>query len=183
MWLEVWNGNIVQGAIVECPEWKVGDAQIPLGVVLSNECDLEHDKCGYVMLLGLVDASLVITSSKEYLAISPEESQKKRTNKQEKAINEYLASFIHNKDIRRYYFIGSEPEIGTPSMVIDFQLIKSIPFIEAATLHPIARIRSPFKEQMIVHFAGYTSRIPSDRVPQETELNIINSLLKQDSIN
>lgn len=177
MWLENWNGAIAQGVIVECAEWKVGDSDIPLGVVLSNDCDLEHDKCGYIILLGLVDASLVITSSKEYLAMSPEKPSKK----QEKAIHDYFASFIHNKDIRRYYFIGDEPEIGTPSMVIDFQLIKSIPFIEASTLNPIARIRSPFKEQMIVHFAGYTSRIPSDRVSTETEHDIINSLTKSDS--
>lgn len=179
MWLEPWKGSIEQGVLVETPNWNVGDFTVPIGLVLSNACDIANDKCGYLILLGLAEASFVLTSSKEYLSLSPEKSSKKT----KKAIKDYFQKFIHNKDIRRYYFIGALDEIGIPDLVVDFQLLNSVPYDpnkEKLGLVPVARLKSPFKEQLIVHFSAYTSRIPSDRVVSEAESTIISRLTGSD---
>ena len=172
MWLEPWDGPIDQGVLVETPNWKVGDSNIPLAIVLSNACDIANDKCGYIILLGLAEASFVLTSSKEYLSFSPDKPSKG----QRKSITKYFQGFIHNKDIRRYFFIGALEEIGIPDLVVDFQLLNSVPNIKESRLIPIARLKTPFKEQLIVHFSSYTSRIPSDRVASDIESTIISRL-------
>lgn len=182
MWLEPYEGNICQGAIVDCPDWRFGDVEIPLAVVLSNECDLTNDKCGYLILMGLIEADLVLKSAKEFKAILPENftgNYGDLSKKQKDAITRYFEGFIHNKDIRRYFFLGGKA-LELPDLVADFQLLRSIPYGSIHDLKPIGKIKTPFKEQLIVHFAGYTSRIPSDRVTNEAKQEIINSLIHSD---
>ncbi|MDE6695811.1 MAG: hypothetical protein K2K25_02930 [Muribaculaceae bacterium] len=183
MWLEPYEDTICQGAIVDYPDWEFGDVKIPLAVVLSNECDLTNDKCGYLILMGLLEADFVLKSSKEYQAILPENftgNFANLTKKQKEAITKYFEGFIHNKDIRRYFFLGGDA-LGLPNLVVDFQLLKSIPYANIPELKPIGKVKSPFKEQMIVHFASYTSRIPTERVSEDIKLGLLNSLISSDA--
>jgi hypothetical protein len=80
---------------------------------------------------------------------------------------------IHNKNIVRYYLIDPRPIIEEPLFFVDFQLILSVPILESTVFDKVAQLASPFVEQMIIHFASYTSRIASDRADDSSAKEII----------
>jgi len=55
-------------------------------------------------------------------------------------------------------------------------MIRSVNINEIDKLDNIAKLSSPFIEQMILHFASYTARIPSDRVDPSIEDKLIKEL-------
>lgn len=172
MWVEEEHG-LNQGAIVDGIDWGVEDN--PLGVVLSNACDLEHGKSSYIIVAAIVSAKDTISNTKEYLSIANEET-KSLTSNQKKALRELLGRYIHNKDICRYYFFDTEPIIDLGLSLVDFQRITSIDWETANNLEVIAQLSHPFVEQMMMRFVAYTSRIPSDRVDNETEASYLQEL-------
>jgi hypothetical protein len=157
--------QIKQGMIVDQIPWSL-DGPKPLGIILSNPCDLEHDKASYLLLAALIPAKETLQRAKEFKnkIQGAGEDYQLNGSKQWKGLTEFIESFIHNKNIVRYYFIDPRPVIEAPLFFVDFQLILSIPISESPVLSKVAQLSSPFVEQMIIHFASYTSRIASDRV-------------------
>lgn len=172
MWVEDEHG-LTQGAIVDGIDWGLEDN--PLGMVLSNACDLEHGKSSFLIVAAIIPAKDTITSTKEYLAKVPKETAS-LTKKQKDALKELLGKYIHNKDICRYYFFDTEPVFDLGLALVDFQRITSVEWETAGNLEVIAQLRHPFVEQMMMRFVAYTSRIPSDRVSEETETSYLEEL-------
>lgn len=169
-------GPIDQGAIVEGVNWEglTDGIECPLSIVLSNACDIEHDKCAYLQVLGLLDAKDVLTSTTEYQKIK--ESKPKNIAKSAKS---YLEKYIHNKEISRYFFIDPSQIIECDPLVVDFQLIMSIPFSQIDRVIPVAQLDSPLKELFITRYSAYTCRIPSPRLEEERCTSIIEEIVKE----
>ena len=53
--------------------------------------------------------------------------------------------------------------IKAPLFFVDFQHIITIPIDKKDTLETVAKLPSPFREKMIMHFSSYISRIGVDR--------------------
>lgn len=175
-WIEVTEGIITQGSIVEGVDWGFGNNNPPLSIVLSNACDLENGKCSYLIVLALVEASSTLRESREFISLVKDaNTDGAMSKKQWKSLVNFFEGYIHNKNVCRYYFMDLEL-IEAPLMLADFQLIQSIPYEKVVDLKKVAQLKSPFKEQMIVHFSAYTSRIPSDRVTKEKSDNYIDDL-------
>lgn len=176
IWLTEPKENITQGSIVYGVDWGFGDANPPLSIVLSNACDLSHNKSSYLIVAALVPALEILSQSKEFLSNTLGASKDKGiSSKQWKALSEMLKSYIHNKNICRYYFFDPRPVIDCDLLLVDFQLIKSIP-IDSCKLDNEGQMKSPFTEQMMMRFTSYTARIPSDRVDDDLEKEYIEIL-------
>ena len=162
-WLQEFESDtIIQGTIVDNLPWRVDP--LPLGIVLSNPCDLQHGKASYVLAAALIPAGTTIKLSEEFKqrvagADGQKLSKTKYTN-----LEKFLEQFVNNKNITRYFFVDPTPlNIGLPLLFIDFQHLITIPFDEVRKLETVAQMPTPFKEKMIVHFTSYLSRIGVER--------------------
>ena len=167
------TGEITTGTIVHNIPWSQDGVNIP-GIVLSNACDLEHDKAGYIIIAGLVEAKTTLLDSNEYknLNITP---RAELSSKDKVKLKRFYEDYIYNKGITRYYLIypNKALEASMPAMLVDFQHLTSIPSNESNRLRILAELKSPFREEMMQHFTSYTSRVP---VPRE-ESSVIFPLL------
>lgn len=169
--------ELTQGTIVGNVNF--GYEEDLVGIVLSNGCDLEHNHASYLIIAALYPASSIISSSREYLGLIDKNGYESSSSRQKTRVKEKLSDYIHHRAINRYYFIDcTECELGM-YMMIDFQQIISIPINEKSNLKPIANLCTPLKEQMIMQFVSYTSRIPTDRVASDVETLIVDTLIKE----
>lgn len=175
-WVSKALDKITQGSIIDGVDWGLGDEN-PLSIVLSNACDLEHRKCSFLIVLALLPASETLSNSKEFISkVESADNNKGLGSKAWNSLCEFLKGYIHNKNICRYYFFDPRPELDVEPLVVDFQMIRSVPFAKIGELERLAQLSSPFVEQMVVHFAGYTARIPSDRVDDDEEKKLLAEL-------
>jgi hypothetical protein len=165
------SGDITQGSVVSGVNWGYEDDAQSLSIVLSNACNIEHGKADFLIVAELVDAKETITSSLEYKNLLPENGASPTKN-QSKGIRSLLERYIHNKAINRYYFIepGDLFKSVLPPLLVDFQHIQSIPMASLEKLDVICNLPTPYREQMMLQFSGFTSRVPVDRNPNIEEL-------------
>ncbi|RHU24313.1 MULTISPECIES: hypothetical protein [Parabacteroides] len=175
-WLKNPEKEITQGSIIDGIEWGMGDD--PLSIVLSNPCDLEHGKASFLIVAALLPANETISMSKEFLSRINDVESFELPRKRWTSLSNYLLDIIHNKVIIRYFFIDPSDVIDSPSLLVDFQLVRSVPISRKKDLKYIAQLPDPFKEQMIMHFAAYTSRIAVNRVDNFRESQLILELAK-----
>lgn len=171
MWIENHSGEILQGTIVSGIPWGYEESQSPLGIVLSNACDLSHPgHSSFLIVAALASAKEVLTNLTEFKnSLKPDKSIRPETAKN------FFEKFIHNKNVARYYFIGKNDDVGIDEyLIVDFQHILS--FKPTPDLESYAQLKHPFVEQMMMQYAAYTSRIPSQRVEGEELQKIINDL-------
>lgn len=172
-WVEESIGKITQGSIIEGVDWGFDEAP-PLSIVLSNACDIENEKCSFLIVSGLVPAIETLHLSKEFCnLVEKSDANKRLSNKGWDALCKFLKDYIHNKNICRYYFFNPEPIIECDPLLADFQMIKSVPPKDIIRLQNVGKLASPFIEQLIVHFTSYSARIPSDRVISSEEQTLL----------
>lgn len=169
--------QLTQGSIVDGINW--GDEDNPVSIVLSNACDLEHEHASYLIVAALYPASAIIGNSREYKGMTNQDGFSASSKKQKIAVENKLSDYIHHRNINRYYFIDCTASDLDMFMMVDFQRILSLPIDIKNSLIPIAQLNTPLKEQMMMQFVSYTSRIPTDRVSQEDEQVIKNKLLEE----
>ena len=175
IWITNFEGEITQGTIVDGVDWGFGDDN-PLSIVISNACDLEHDHSGFLMVAALERASDVLQASKEFQALVNGVKNGQLSQNQSKAVKRFLSGYIHNKSICRHFFFDPRPIIDLDSLLVDFQHIRSLDLASIKTLEPLAQMKHPFVEQMMMRFTSYVARIPVDRPNQEDEEKYLNEL-------
>ena len=157
------SGKIDQGSVLDGIPW--GLEAPPLGIALTNTCDLEHDKADFLILAAVKPAKDVIQASKDFrnkLDGAQGEALKRRAWD---SLVELLEDFIHNASIRRYYFLDGRAALELEPLFVDFQQLISVPIAQARSLPQMAVLASPDREKLVVHFAAYSSRIGIDRQP------------------
>lgn len=165
------TNTLTQGSIIDGVDWGYGADANPLSLVISNACDFAHDKIGFIIAACLLPAKETIVATKEFQAhVANATANHELKTKAYDSLAHLLTDYIYNKSIRRYFFIDCGDVLDCPSLVADFQQIKSIPFEEKDSLAPIAALQSPYIENLMLHFASYTARIPTDRDATEDEL-------------
>lgn len=175
-WVVLALEQITQGSIVDGVDWGLGEEN-PLSIVLSNACDIENGKCSFLIVLALLPAQEILSDTKEYKEkVSMANAKFEIAGKAWKSFCSYLEAFIYNRNVCRYYFFDPQPVVDAPPFVVDFQMIKSMDYSEIGVLENLGQLCSPFVEQMVMHFAGYVSRIPSDRVEESQKEEYIREL-------
>jgi hypothetical protein len=136
----------------------------PLGIALTNTCDLEYDKADFLILAAVKPAKEIIQGSKEFRNKLDGADGDVLKRKPWVSLTELLADFIHNASVRRYFFLDGRDALGLDPLFADFQHLISVPIARARSLPKMAILASPDREKLVVHFAAYSSRIGVDRV-------------------
>ncbi|MDK2977991.1 MAG: hypothetical protein PWP52_705 [Bacteroidales bacterium] len=174
-WLVKEENNIItQGTVLDNIPWELDPA--PLGIVLSNPCDLEWGKASYLLVASLVPAKETIQMSKEFKQKVESAKDYVISKTKWKSFEVYLKQFINNQNIARYYFIDPTNAIEAPLLFVDFQHLLTIPIFKKDNLEIVAKLPSPHTEKMISHFSSYISRIGVDRENKEDAEALINQL-------
>jgi len=174
--------NLTQGTILYGVDFGYGEYN-PLCIVLSNACDFENDKLSFIILAILVPAKETLRNSKEVCAIYKEKEWADLTRREKDAICNIYTDKIHNKSIGRYYFFNPKPIIDMDPLLVDFQHVRSFEYstfkksVDNGKIQVLGRLDHPFVEQMMMQYAGYTGRVPSDRLSSEKVQELINTLL------
>lgn len=157
--------DITQGSIVSGVDWGRGNENPPLSIVLSNACDFENDKLGFVIVAALVPAKETLEMTKEYRdKVSSAGTGQELARKPWESFSNYLVSFIHNTKVGRYYFFDPTPTIDAPLLLVDFQQIRSLDLAMLEGLGIEGQLAHPHVEKMMAHFVSYVGRVPTERV-------------------
>ncbi len=137
----------------------------PLGIALTNTCDLEYDKADFLILAALKPAKAIIQTSKDFSnKLHGAEGDTLKRGAWD-SLTDLLEDFIHNASVRRYYFVDARATLDLEPLFVDFQHLISVPIAQARALPQMAVLPSPDREKLVVHFAAYSSRIGVDRQP------------------
>lgn len=166
--------QLTQGVVVDNVPF--GLSPSPLGIILSNPCDLEWNKASYILIASLIPAKDTIQSSKEFKQQIQGATNNKLGKDKWKKLGAYISQFVHNVNIMRYFFVDPSRVFQAPSFFVDFQHIVTVPITYADKLEPIGFLPSPHREKMIVHFSSYISRIGVDRIDEASEGSIVSEL-------
>lgn len=162
------SDTLSQGAVLLGVDWGVNPN--PLSIVLTSECDILHEKASYIIVASLISAKEIIRESSDYQDLIQGIGEEGISNNKWAKINKFLDNYIHNKGISRYYFIDPADAFDSPYLFVDFQHLKSVPFEDISSFEVVAKLPTPFKEQMIVQFASYMARIPVERAEDTTQI-------------
>ena len=155
------TGRIYQGSVLDGIPWNLEAA--PLGIALSNTCDLEYDKADFLIVAALKPAKDVIQASGEFRSkLDGAQGQTLRKRAWESLVA-LLEDLIHNASVRRYFLLDARAVLDLGPLLVDFQQLISVPIEKARNLPLVATLASPDRERLVVHFAAYTSRIGVDR--------------------
>lgn len=161
------NNIITQGTVIDNVPWSLDPA--PLGIVLSNPCDLEWGKASFLLVASLISAQDILQLSKEFKSkINTANIRKELTKSNWESLNNMIESYVHNKNVTRYFFINPKNVIDAPLLFVDFQNLITIPIENNIYLTIEAQLPSPHTEKMMIHFSSYISRIGVDRINEES---------------
>jgi hypothetical protein len=162
-----------QGSVVDEGPW--GLEYSPLGIVLTNPCDLSWEKASFILLAALHDARGVIQASKEFRAVVADAPRGELSRKQRDGLERLLMRFIDNSDIRRYFFLEAAA-LRLPPLVVDFQHLLAVRNTDRLRLRTLALLPPPHREKLIVHFASYVSRIGVERFEAEKTRELVRAV-------
>lgn len=154
-----------QGSVLDDVPWELEAA--PLGIIISNTCDIEYDKADFVIVAALKPAREIIQASKEFQSKLDGAQGDTLRRKPWDSLVDLLEDLVHNSSVRRYYFLDGREALELDPLLVDFQQLLSLPITQAKSLPMRAVLPSPDREKLVVHFASYTSRIGVDRQPAE----------------
>lgn len=142
-------------------------------IVITPTCDLVQDKAHFIKLVVVVPLEKVVKIIADSVGINEElfHSGKEITHKQTNNILKALDRNIDGSFLPRFYFISEFEGIFTHSYV-DLQQVFVIPKIQLYSDYidsRIAKLKSPWREQIVAQYSGYSMRVG---VPQYSELEI-----------
>lgn len=135
------SGEIGQGSVLDGVPWSLEAP--PLGIALTNTCDLEHDKADFLILAALKPAKAIIQQSKDFKSRLDGAEGDVLRRKAWDSLADLLADFIHNASVRRYYFLDGRSALDLDPLFVDFQHLISVPISQARSLPQMAALTSP----------------------------------------
>jgi hypothetical protein len=173
------TGIIDQGDILypitikEFIPWWLDDKKYPV-VILTPTCDLiqlkaDHHRIGVLEPFPLfflrISKEILGTEKIDFSIISPKQKQK---------IEDKLRNAIRNS-WPRYHFLSKDENLIKTDRIIDFEVIFSVPIESIKEELRIARIKSPFKEELIHRYSHHTMRIGTPDIDKSKINAIIDS--------
>jgi len=154
-------------------------------IVLNPTCDFTNNKADNIIVSYLVPAKLILSINNQWqsflddLKTEMKEGKENLSHKKYDSVENIIGRLVDNDEPRRYFFLGSLSSVDLPELFADFQQVASFPIEAAKTLaKPIAKINSPWREQLSTHFSGYMMRIGVDRYAGEARAKLLDTLLE-----
>lgn len=146
----------------------ITERQLPYAVILSQECDLEHDFNNHsdsARFKGLSDKCLpTILVCPAYLApeLRTGDHLQNVGLKMQTLVTEQFKRLKQNNDAR-YHFLTEDLDLQLPELIVDFKHFFSIPrsiiYRESVSKNYVCSIDDLFRENLSTRFANYISRI------------------------
>lgn len=160
--------HIIEWAEVVQDQLVITERQLPYAVILSQECDLEHDynnHAGGESFKRLKDKCLpTILVCPAYLAteLRTGEHLQNLGLKMQSLSSDQFKRLKQNND-SRYHYLVEEADLQLPELVVDFKHFFSIPrqviYRETVSKRYVCSIDDLFRENLSNRFANYISRI------------------------
>jgi len=148
-------------------------------VIITPTCDLRLEKAHFVKFAGIVTANLVMKIIADSIGIGDEyfggdgilsESKKKSLIK---AVDRNIDGIF----LPRYYLLTKWGDIFQPCYV-DLQQVFVIPTVQVTqeyVQNRVARLKSPWREQLVAQYTGYSMRVGTPECSEESILDLIRS--------
>lgn len=160
------RGQIDQGDILypiilnEWLPWWIDNNEHPI-IILTPTCDVAQDKVDYHRFTVLQPLPFFFLNiCHEIFGNDPIDlpnisgtRKSKITNKLDRAIKNTWP---------RYHFLPKENGVFKTNRIIDFEIVISVPLDTFSNDLRIARLESPFKEELIHRYSHYTMRIGTE---------------------
>lgn len=132
-------------------------------VVINPTCDIEHGKASFIKFVSTVPTYVVVRTIADSVGIN--ESSLQSEEPLPKNLFDRLIKAIRrnvNGDfLPRFYLMPAFPDIF-PISYLDFQRVFVIPFLQVEREYMgkrAARIVSPWREEILTRYAGYSTRV------------------------
>jgi hypothetical protein len=156
---------------------------LDLSVVLNPTCLFENNKVDSIIVAYLIPAEFVLSKNRQWISFKNELSEPAKKGDETisklkaKSLENILGVLIDNDEPRRHFFIGSLPEIGLVHSFVDFQQVASFALNTVQErIKLVAKIKSPYREQMATNYAGYMMRIGVERYGGTDRTRILSTL-------
>ena len=132
-------------------------------VVVTPTCDFENKKAHFVKFISSVSINIVIKIIADSVGIDEFlfESENPISNKQYIRVIKALRRNTTGDFLPRYYLLPKYRDI-LPASYVDFQRVFALPFhqvIKEYLDNRVARIVSPWREQIVAQYAAYSMRV------------------------
>ncbi len=142
-------------------------------VVITPTCDFVQEKAHFVKLVSVVPLDMVVKIIADSVGIEENiisSGQQITRGKYDKFIR-MLEKNINGSFLTRYYFMSEFAGVF-PHSYVDLQQVFVIPSIQIYSDYRdnrIAKIKSPWREQIVAQYSGYSMRVG---VPEYSEQEI-----------
>lgn len=171
------QGHIITGLANPC------FATLQVSVVLNPTCLFSNHKVDSIVLAYLIPAKYVLERNRQWRTFLDSLPERCRiggediSRKKQGSVENVLGMLIDNDEPRRHFYLGALEEVGLGDVFVDFQQVSSFPLATmAAKVKIIAKVRSPFREKLATHYAGYMMRIGVDRYHGADRARILSAL-------
>jgi len=169
------HGRIDQGDILfpirikDHIPWWIDENDYPV-VVLTPTCDIAQDKVSYHRIAVLKPFALFFVDiCQEILGDRLDRSKVSRNNRER--ITSKLDRAIRNA-WPRFHFLPKQ-DLFTVDKIIDFEIVASVPIEVFSSEIRIARLASPYREELIHRYSHHSMRIGTEDLPKDMIAQII----------
>lgn len=161
--------RIDQGDVFQDIYFSSVDANV-LAVVITPTCDLEHGKAHFIKFVATIPLNFVIRIIADSVGIR-DSLFTSGTALSKTKFDDLMQAFKRNISgdfLPRYYLITGYSDIF-PTSYLDFQqvfVISTRQIQEEYLSNRIAKVESPWREQIVAQYSGYSMRVG---VPDYTE--------------
>lgn len=132
-------------------------------VVITPTCDLEHGKAHFTKFISTVSLNMVIRIIADSVGIAESAFQSEITISKGQYDRLLKALYRNTKgDFLPRYYLLPECQGKLPALYLDFQRVFVVPLrqvTEEYLSNRVARIVSPWREQIVAQYSGYSARV------------------------
>ena len=148
---------LTQGIVLDEVQWQEPGPSPPLGIVLTNVCDIENQKAESILCAALVPAGPVLQATSEFRDLVMGADGSLLSSSKWRSLAKTLEGVVRNQRIGRYYFIDGTAVADY--FLADFQKLISLSLSTALRAPSIAFLEVPDREHLVSRFAAYTTRV------------------------
>jgi hypothetical protein len=147
-------------------------------VVITPTCDLEHGKAHFVKFVASVPLDFVIRIIADSLniALSLFKSDTELTKSQCNNLVRAVKRNTNGDYLPRFYLVTAYSNI-LPACYLDFQRVFVVPFLQVQEDYlenRVAKLDSPWREQILAQYSGYSMRVGTPDYLDDELRNLIN---------
>jgi len=132
-------------------------------IVITPTCDFEHEKAHFIKFISTVPPDIFIRIIADSLGIN-ESAFQSRDDISKTQCSSLLKALRRNTtgDFLPRYYLLPEYQGKLPPLYLDFQRVFTVPSLQVVEEYlgnRVAKILSPWREQIVAQYSGYSMRV------------------------